>query len=547
MSTHEHIIIIVLKEKIQFYELKGGRPEILRNDKEDYLQVPSLSEAIAKIKDFLCCHYKKDGWHCFKFTVIYEKYNIETVRLFAVEFENCARLDFISAETLITMNSGKIKPPETGVVKFGESLFRLEGTGGGNNGEGGRQLLPLEAFDGKCGEITSKEIVLYAASGGAASVIDTKKMKELENKNKELEKQLKNNESENSKLKAELSSLKSEFKDIENKMNECSSLKLYKELCEHEAEFNRIKEYIDFVAAGVIDKNKISFSDFRRGKRPVNTVKISSKKGSLKEDIEIKLEKNVDLKLKLIPPGEFWIGGKPEFQDYSKGGASAGEPPLKIIITKPFYMGIYPVTQAQWLSIMKNNPSKFQKGGDYPVENVSWDDCQNFIEILNKKNLHDLTEWEFRLPTEAEWEYACRAGSDTQYYWGNKFSDKYCWYSGNSSRSTQPVGKKKPNNFGLFDMSGNVWEWCEDGYELDFYNQNFTLNNQGYDSEHYRYVEDPLCEEGSRRVIRGGSWYNDSVCCRSAHRGDRDQSSRYNSLGFRLALSPGRAAMDFAA
>ncbi|HOD42413.1 MAG TPA: hypothetical protein PKL57_17830, partial [Candidatus Wallbacteria bacterium] len=266
MSTHEHIIIIVLKEKIQFYELNGGRPEILKDDKEDYLQAPSLPEAIAKIKDFLDSHYKKDGWHCFKFTVIYEKYNIETVRLFATEFNGCARLDFISAETLITMNSGKIKPPETGVVKFGESLFRLEEAEGDDNGEGGRQLVPISACEGECGEITSNDIVLYAVSGGMG-VVDTKKVKELENKNKELEKQLKDNESENSKLKAELAALKKESKEIKNEMNECSS--------------------------------------FRRGKQPVQTVKISSKKGSLEEDIEIKLEKNVDLKLKLIPPGEF--------------------------------------------------------------------------------------------------------------------------------------------------------------------------------------------------------------------------------------------------
>ena len=499
MSTHEHIIIIVLKEKIQFYELNGGRPEILKDDKEDYLQAPSLPEAIAKIKDFLDSHYKKDGWHCFKFTVIYEKYNIETVRLFATEFNGCARLDFISAETLITMNSGKIKPPETGVVKFGESLFRLEEAEGDDNGEGGRQLVPISACEGECGEITSNDIVLYAVSGGMG-VVDTKKVKELENKNKELEKQLKDNESENSKLKAELAALKKESKEIKNEMNECSS--------------------------------------FRRGKQPVQTVKISSKKGSLEEDIEIKLEKNVDLKLKLIPPGEFWIGGKPEFQDYSKDGALAGKPPLKIIITRPFYLGIYPVTQAQWLSVMKNNPSKFQKGGDYPVEKVLWDDCKEFIKKLNEKDLHNLTEWKFRLPTEAEWEYACRAGSETDYYWGNKFDDNYCWCCDNSNSSTQPVGKKKPNGFGLFDMSGNVWEWCEDCYESNFHDQNFSLNNQGHGSEHYRYVEDPVCEKGSARVLRGGSWDYDSDYCRSDYCISRDQSNRYNYVGFRLVLSP---------
>ncbi|OQA73641.1 MAG: Serine/threonine-protein kinase pkn1 [bacterium ADurb.Bin243] len=242
----------------------------------------------------------------------------------------------------------------------------------------------------------------------------------------------------------------------------------------------------------------------------------------------------------MIPPGEFWIGGKPEFQDYSKGSASVKKTPLKIIITRPFYLGIYPVTQAQWLSVMKNNPSNFKNGGDYPVEKVSWDDCKEFIKKLNEKDLHNLTEWKFRLPTEAEWEYACRAGSETDYYWGNKFDDNYCWCCDNSNSSTQPVGKKKPNGFGLFDMSGNVWEWCEDCYESNFHDQNFSLNNQGHGSEHYRYVEDPVCKKGSARVLRGGSWDYDSDYCRSDYCISRDQSNRYIYVGFRLALSPGQ-------
>ncbi len=541
--NHEHIIIIVLKDKIQLYEVKEGRPQLFLIDKEEYLQAPTLREAVEKIKSVLARHYKKDGWSHFKITVIYEKYNIETMRLFAVEFKECARLDFISAETLIEMNAGKIKPAETGVIKFGESLFKLEKAAGDNKGEGGRMLLPIDAFDGAAGEITTKDIVLFAAPGGGPAVVDDKRFKEMERELKKRGEELKSEREQAKELHNKITALEKQveifeqkIKESEKEVNECSSLRLYKELCGQEAEFNRIKEYIELVVSGGIDKNKISFSDFKRGKRPLKTIK----DGSHKDIIELKLEKNVDLKLKLIPPGEFWIGGKPEFQDYSKGGASAKKPPLKIIITKPFYMGIYPVTQAQWLSIMKSNPSNFQKGGDYPVEMVSWQDCKKFIETLNGMDLHDISDWDFRLPTEAEWEYACRAGSETEYYWGDKFDDKYCWHKGNSNSSTQPVGKKKPNEFGLYDMSGNVWEWCEDLYDGGFYDSDFALNGKGFLSEQYRYVEDPFCDEGSDRVFRGGGWGGDSDGCRSAYRDDFDPSDRDRDLGFRLALSPGQ-------
>ena len=179
----------------------------------------------------------------------------------------------------------------------------------------------------------------------------------------------------------------------------------------------------------------------------------------------------------------------------------------EVKMDQDFYLGKYPVTQQQWEAVMGNNPSNF-KGGSLPVETVSWDDAQIFIQKLNqlsgKKN--------YRLPTEGEWEYACRAGSTSDYYFGDNESQlgEYAWYDGNSGATTHPVGQKKPNEWGLYDMAGNVWEWTD----------------SWYDSSH------------SSRVIRGGSWYYFAGRCRSDCRRRGAPGGRVNFIGFRLVFVP---------
>ncbi len=185
-----------------------------------------------------------------------------------------------------------------------------------------------------------------------------------------------------------------------------------------------------------------------------------------------------------------------------------------------FWIGKYEVTQGQWDAVMGNNPSGF-KGADLPVENVSWNDCHDFIRKLNALPEVKKSGWKFRLSTELEWEYACRAGSTGNYCKladGTDITDdsldEVAWYNGNSTLKTHPVGKKKPNAFGLYDMSGNVWEWCEDRY----------------------------CSGDSQRVFRGGSCGRDSGDCRASFRGYGIPDDRANSLGFRLAAThEGRA------
>ena len=184
---------------------------------------------------------------------------------------------------------------------------------------------------------------------------------------------------------------------------------------------------------------------------------------------------------------------------------------------KNFKMGKYEVTQAQWQAVMGDNPSHF-KGADNPVEKVSWNDCKKFLEKLNSMPEVKASGLTFRLPTEKEWEYACRAGSTGDYCKladGTEITEStlgdvaWYWDWDNSEEKTHPVGQKKPNAFGLYDMHGNVNEWCEDLYEAG----------------------------GSSRVLRGGSWNTDSRSCSAGYRCDDDPGGRYNFLGFRLAAS----------
>jgi formylglycine-generating enzyme required for sulfatase activity len=193
----------------------------------------------------------------------------------------------------------------------------------------------------------------------------------------------------------------------------------------------------------------------------------------------------------------------------------AWEYPVHKVAVSSFKIAKYEVTQKQWISIMENNPSHF-KGDDLPVENVSWLDVQEFISKLN-----EITAKNYRLPTESVWEYAARGGkkSKNYKYSGSNKIDEVAWYLENSENSTHPVGTKKPNELGIYDMCGNVAEWCDNVYENYFGAEDFQFD----DSEIFR-------------VLRGGKWDSEPQFCRVSFRGRTPQHFKYNYLGFRLVL-----------
>ncbi|MGI8640025.1 MAG: formylglycine-generating enzyme family protein [Pyrinomonadaceae bacterium] len=209
-----------------------------------------------------------------------------------------------------------------------------------------------------------------------------------------------------------------------------------------------------------------------------------------------------------IPSGSFCMGSN-NVEDDEK-------PVHKVIISQAFWMGRTEVTQAQWKAVMGNNPGYF-KGDDLPVEQVSWDNVKDFIRKLN--NLQN--DYEYRLPTEAEWEYAARAGTTTRYSYGDGEGslDSYAWYSANSGSKTHEVATKQPNAFGLYDMHGNVWEWCQDWYGN--YSSGAVTNPTGAGT-------------GSHRVGRGGGWGSAAAYLRSAYRFSITPSFRDVDLGFRV-------------
>jgi formylglycine-generating enzyme required for sulfatase activity len=194
------------------------------------------------------------------------------------------------------------------------------------------------------------------------------------------------------------------------------------------------------------------------------------------------------------------------------------KPAHPVTLTQPFYMAKFAVTQEQYQAVIGANPSHFM-GKNNPVEQVSWYDGQAFC-----NNLTEQTKQTVRLPTEAEWEFACRAGTSTVYYSGDtdKDLDRVAWYDANSKGKTHPVGQKQPNAFGLYDMHGNVWQWCQDLWEED-YSKSSSENPQG-----------PA--QGEFRLLRGGSWFNYPMVCRSAYRWF-DPGNRISFIGFRV-VSP---------
>ena len=236
----------------------------------------------------------------------------------------------------------------------------------------------------------------------------------------------------------------------------------------------------------------------------------------VKSQIPQRITDRLGMKFVRIPAGSFMMG--------SNNGDSDEHPQHRVSISKPFYLQTTEVTQGQWRSVMGNNPSGF-KGDDLPVERVSWNAVQEFIVKLNAKEGGN----KYRLPTESEWEYAARAGSTTAYCFGDdegRLGD-YAWYDKNSGSKTHPVGQKKPNSWGLYDLHGNVWEWVQDWY--GDYSSGSSTDPSGASS-------------GSYRVIRGGSWYLTARGCRSAFR-LRVRSGRHEQ---RPGLPPGPRTLTFA-
>jgi formylglycine-generating enzyme required for sulfatase activity len=218
--------------------------------------------------------------------------------------------------------------------------------------------------------------------------------------------------------------------------------------------------------------------------------------------------KNPGIELVRITPGSFIMG--------STRGDPAEKPVHQVTISRAFYMGKYEVTQAQWQAVMGNNPSYFKDCANCPVERVSWDDTQEFIQRVNGMN----DGYSYRLPTEAEWEYACRAGT-TGDYAGNP--GEMAWYSENSGSKTHDVGTKQPNAFGLYDMHGNVWEWCQDWYHVDY---------NGAPSDGSAWLSGG---EQGYWVLRGGSYYVDATGLRSAVRFRATRGGPlYDLYGFRV-------------
>jgi formylglycine-generating enzyme required for sulfatase activity len=242
------------------------------------------------------------------------------------------------------------------------------------------------------------------------------------------------------------------------------------------------------------------------------------------------ISNTIGMKLVLIPAGTFLMGSP----DADKDADPDEKPRHRVRITRPFYLGTTEVTQGQYRAVTGENPSHFKGSDDLPVENVSWNDaiayCNKLSELEGLKPYYQFGPGVpsggdgYRLPTEAEWEYACRAGSTTRYSFGDDAASlgEYAWFDGNSGEKTHPVGQKRPNAWGLYDMHGNVWEWCRDGWDADYYKNSP--------------VADPLGpSQAAFRVIRGGGWNFNPRHARSANRDWITPGLRYDFLGFRLA------------
>jgi formylglycine-generating enzyme required for sulfatase activity len=278
--------------------------------------------------------------------------------------------------------------------------------------------------------------------------------------------------------------LTNENKEFKNQINQLEDIKGKK--VEYENQINRLNKEIE-------ELNK----------------KIKGLKNKEEPEKLAKQGNSIGMKFTLIHAGEFDMGS--EESDSEK-------PVREVKINNPFYLGTYPVTQREWEAVMGDRPSRF-KGDDLPVEQVSWDKMQEFIKKLNEKEGTD----KYRLPSEAEWEYACRAGTTTRYSFDDdesKLGD-YGWYDKNSEGKTHPVGQREPNSWGLYDMHGNVWEWVQDEWHVNY--DDAHTDGRAWESG-----------DGADRIDRGGGWLGTARVCRSAFRNHRDPRLRADGLGFRI-------------
>jgi uncharacterized protein (TIGR02996 family) len=239
---------------------------------------------------------------------------------------------------------------------------------------------------------------------------------------------------------------------------------------------------------------------------------------------ELQLAPGIALTFAWVLPGTFLMGSPPG-EEGREPYEGADERQHRVTLTKGFFLGVHAVTQEQWQAVMGSNPSRF-KGETLPVEQVSWDDCREFCRKLSERDGQ-----RYRLPTEAEWEYACRGGTTTPFHFGETISTQQANYNGNHTygkgtkgqyrQKTTAVGTFPANAWGLFDMHGNVWEWCEDWF------------GPYPESE----ITDPKSpDKGTPRVLRGGSWYYAARGCRSAYRHHLVPACRYNFVGCRVVL-----------
>jgi formylglycine-generating enzyme required for sulfatase activity len=254
------------------------------------------------------------------------------------------------------------------------------------------------------------------------------------------------------------------------------------------------------------------------------------------KEMPVSITVSTGIKLVLIAPGSFLRGSEP---GENLRGNDEG-PQRRIRLSKPFYLGVYPVTQEQYETVMGTNPSRFKKGEGggplHPIEQVSWTNARDFCNCLSALTAEKKAGHRFRLPTEAEWEYACRAGTTTAFAFGVTLSSTQANFDGNRPYSTakpgpflertSKVGQYPANDWGLFDLHGNVWEWCQDWYDERSYEVNMETDPTGL-------------SKGEQRVLRGGSWNNSGHLCRSARRNKYAPDFKGENIGFRIVMEVG--------